>query len=180
MEYLDKHELKERPFLKDVIDEIVEDIQHARLREAVLRLDTFGQTQMVNGRIEVTINSRIAEMPGVKDAAGVAYVSKWHESWHVEHDIEAGTAEAHRLQPLLPGLVANAPGSSCAGGLVWWSRQKLSESSRRRMLPSQQRLLVPIYTGAHHFFASKGLLPTAVNCHLHHGSFCMIQPGKSE
>lgn len=107
--HMDRNGLSERPFLKDVVDDIIEEVQHARLLQGVLPLDTFGQTTVVGGRIEVTINSRIAEMPGVKDAAGVAYVSKWHESWHVEHDMEAGVAEAQRMQQLLPGLDAVMP-----------------------------------------------------------------------
>ena len=98
-QYMEKHELRERPFLKDIVDDLIEEIQGARLREEVLLLDTFGQTELVNGRIEVSINSRIAKMPGVKNAIGVAHVTKWHESFHVDQDMgsERGAPQSQQL-----------------------------------------------------------------------------------
>jgi hypothetical protein len=84
---------------EDVVDELIEDIQEARLITGPLRIDRFAQTELKRGRIVVTINSRIAQIPGVKDAAGVAYVAKWHESIHVEKDMspDAGTSEGEQL-----------------------------------------------------------------------------------
>lgn len=99
----------ERPFLKDVIDDMIEEVQGARLRTDVLPLDTFAQTEAVRGRLEVTVNTRIAEMPGVKDAAGVACVAKWHESIHVDRDLSPQVSRARKYQMGLPGLEDWAP-----------------------------------------------------------------------
>lgn len=85
--YMAQRGLKKRPFLADIIDELIEDIQEARLVEAVLPLDRFAQTERCGGRVVVTINSRIDQIPGVKDAAGVAYEAKWHESLHIDRDM---------------------------------------------------------------------------------------------
>jgi hypothetical protein len=82
--YIETRGLDTRPFLKDIVDELIEEIQEARLIEGVLPLDRFAQTERDRGRVVVTVNSRIAEIPGVKDAAGVAYAAKWHESIHVD------------------------------------------------------------------------------------------------
>ena len=43
-QYMTKHALRERPFLKDVVGALIEEVQGARLLEEVLPLDTFGQT----------------------------------------------------------------------------------------------------------------------------------------
>ena len=107
--YMAMHTLRERPFLKDVIDDLIEEVQGARLREEVLPLDTFGETEAVNGRIEVSINSRIAEMPGVKDAGGVAHVTKWHESYHVEQDMGSGRGATRIHQLGFPGIDSQPP-----------------------------------------------------------------------
>lgn len=108
-QYMAVNRMQERPFLKDVIDDLIEEVQGARLRYEVLPLNTFAQTELANGRIEVSINSRIGEMPGVKDAIGVANVAKWHESIHVARDVEGGISNAQDLQVALPGFGAQRP-----------------------------------------------------------------------
>ncbi|MBI4496681.1 MAG: hypothetical protein HY689_02135 [Chloroflexi bacterium] len=107
--YMDQYQIVERPLLKDVIDDIIRDVQEARLYCAALPLDTFGQTEARRGRIEVTINSRISEMPGVKDAAGVAYRTKWHESIHVTDDVSADSDQAANRPLFLPGFEEDTP-----------------------------------------------------------------------
>jgi hypothetical protein len=92
-EYTIRNGLNARPFLKDVIDDLIEDIQGARLRRGVLPLDRFAQSEIVGGRIEVTINSRIPEMPTVKDIAGVELVSKCHESLHIARDFRQASLD---------------------------------------------------------------------------------------
>ena len=87
-----------RPFLKDIVDELIEDCQDARLVTGILRLDRFAQTELDRGRVVVTINSRIAEIPGVKDAAGVAYAAKWHESIHVDQHMTPPPGALQREQ----------------------------------------------------------------------------------
>jgi hypothetical protein len=97
--YMETHGLNERPFLKEIVDELIEEIQEARLIEGVLPLDRFAQTERDRGRVIVTVNSRIAEIPGVKDAAGVAYAAKWHESIHVDRDMtpSSGASDGQQL-----------------------------------------------------------------------------------
>ena len=99
----------ERPFLKEIIDDFIEEPQGARVLEGVLPRDTFGQTEAVKGKIEVTINNRFAEMSNVKDAYGVAYMTKWHESIHIEHDISPGISEGEPRQLGLPGIEGDIP-----------------------------------------------------------------------
>ena len=108
-QYMEANQLTERPFLKDVIDDLIEEVQQARLREDILPLDTYAQTEVDRGRVMVTINSRIADIPGVKDAAGVAYIGKWHESMHVARDMDVGTAHAERHLTPFPGFEVGAP-----------------------------------------------------------------------
>jgi len=106
---MERNRLKHRPFLKNVIDDLLENVQGVRLREEVLPLDTYAQTEFVAGRVEVSINSRISDVPGVKDPGGVAYVAKWHESIHVEFDTNLDGARQAGDQECLPGLVGEAP-----------------------------------------------------------------------
>jgi hypothetical protein len=87
-DYMVSNGLTVRPFLKDVIDDLIEEVQGARLREEVLPLDRFAQTEMVDGRAIVSVNTRVDHVPGVKDVAGIVYVSKWHESIHVDRDFD--------------------------------------------------------------------------------------------
>jgi hypothetical protein len=85
-EYMAANDLMERPLLKNVIDDLIRETLEAGLIKEVLPLDRFAQTEEVNGRIIVSINSRISAMPEVKDVDGVEYVAKWHEAVHVGRD----------------------------------------------------------------------------------------------
>jgi hypothetical protein len=107
--YLAENGLRERPLLHEIIDDLIEEVQQARLREDVPLLDRFAQSEVVDGRVEVTINSRIGEMSNVKYVDGIIYVAKWHESIHVARDMDVGESERRRLQPFLPGLDAGYP-----------------------------------------------------------------------
>jgi hypothetical protein len=107
--YMDTKGLVERPLLKNVVDELIEEVQGARLRDEVLPLDRFAQTELVRGRAVVSINSRLADIPGVKDAAGVGYVAKWHESVHVERDLGGLGSDGSAAQAMLPGSEAQVP-----------------------------------------------------------------------
>jgi hypothetical protein len=90
--FMRKYGYTERPFLKDVVDDLIEDEDglYARLREEPLPLDRYAQSEVVGGRIVVSINSRVAEMPNVKHADGVVYVGKWHEAVHVDGHLQVG------------------------------------------------------------------------------------------
>jgi hypothetical protein len=103
-EYMASNKLTVRPFLKDVIDDLIEEVQGARLREEVLPLDRFAQTEMVDGRAIVSINTRVDHVPGVKDVAGIVYVSKWHESLHVDRDFndDASDSQMDGARPASP------------------------------------------------------------------------------
>jgi hypothetical protein len=102
--------LNERPFLKDIVDDLIRDIQHARLREDVLPLDRYAQSEVIGGRVEVTVNSRIAEIPGVRYASGTGYVAKWHESIHVSLDLAVVRKNSFsQAQCPLPGFEVEPP-----------------------------------------------------------------------
>ena len=80
-------------------EDIIEDPLGARLMVEPLPLDRFAQSEMVNGRAIITVNSRISEMPKVKDVQGFSYVAQWHEVEHVDRDLgeapdKAGTQMA--------------------------------------------------------------------------------------
>ena len=107
LNYMKERGLGERPFLKDIVDELIEDVQGARLRIEILPLDRFAQTEWVEGRPHVSINSRIGAIPGVKDAAGVAHVAKWHESVHVAESTGSGSENGRTLA--LPGFDNETP-----------------------------------------------------------------------
>jgi hypothetical protein len=47
----------------------------------------FAQTQWLDGRPVVTINTLTRDMKGVTDAEGVENVGKWHEAIHVVRDM---------------------------------------------------------------------------------------------
>ena len=96
-----------RPLLKEIIDEVLEDILGVRLREEILPLDRFAQTERVEGRLEVSVNSRIGEMAKVKNVAGVTYAAKWHEAVHVVKDFAVETSNDG--QPSLPLFSVEPP-----------------------------------------------------------------------
>ena len=49
----------------------------------------FAQTTWDDDRALVTVNSRMREIAGVKDAEGVENVAIWHEIMHVQRDLPA-------------------------------------------------------------------------------------------
>jgi hypothetical protein len=55
-QYLQGHRLRTRPLLREVVDDLIEEVQQARLRVDVLPLDRFAQTERVGDRIEVTMD----------------------------------------------------------------------------------------------------------------------------
>ncbi len=67
--------------------ELVTDILGYGLAYLPLLLTTFGETTWESGRPQITMNSRTAEIPGVKDAEGVINVGIWHEIVHTDRDI---------------------------------------------------------------------------------------------
>src|SRR5436190_15084923 len=83
--------LHERPLIKDVIEDLVQDVQGARLRDDVLPLDRYAQSEIVNGRPVVTVNARIADMSNVRDPAGVRRVAIGHEAVHVDQHLNPST-----------------------------------------------------------------------------------------
>ena len=93
-DFMEIEGLRERPLMKHVIEDLVQDVQGARLRDDVLPLDRFAQSELLNGRIVVTVNKRIADMPGVKDPAGVRIVAIGHEAVHVDRHLDPRPANA--------------------------------------------------------------------------------------
>ncbi len=87
-QYMVFYGLTERPPLKSIYRELLSEIQGARLIYAPLPMDRYAQTEVVNGRTEITINTLIGRMPGIKDHHGVEHVAGWHESFHVAVDVE--------------------------------------------------------------------------------------------
>ena len=82
-------------------DEVITDILGAELRFDPLPANVFAHTEWVRGRPRVTINSRTADIRGVRDAEGVQNVAKWHEIIHLVDDAEVVRTD---LQGLLPGF----------------------------------------------------------------------------
>jgi hypothetical protein len=107
-DFINTEGLDERPLIKEVIEDLVQDVQGARLRDEVLPLDRFAQSEIVNGRPLVTINKRIAEMPRVKDPAGVRVVAIGHEAVHVDQHLHPA-ADAVGQQLIFSGLDLEAP-----------------------------------------------------------------------
>lgn len=87
--YMMRHSLCTRPFLRDVVDELLEDELGTRVLIAPLPLDRHAQTELVRGKPVITLNSRTAEIWRVTDAAGELYLDRWHEGTHVARDLPA-------------------------------------------------------------------------------------------
>jgi hypothetical protein len=100
--YMAERGMRERPMLRDIIDDLLTEVQGVRLLEEVLPMDTYAQTEAVGGRILVSINQRIGEMEWVKDSAGVASLAKWHESIHVVKDVQPSSPLVRQLPMALP------------------------------------------------------------------------------
>jgi len=70
-----------------IVDELLTDFLGATLRFDPLSLQVYAQTEWKDGRPVVTVNSLTEQIPGVKDAAGVQNVAKFHEVVHVDRDL---------------------------------------------------------------------------------------------
>jgi hypothetical protein len=86
--YMVFYGLAQRPMLKDVFRQLIGEIQDVRILDGPLPMDRFAQTEAGDGRPEITINSLIGRMRGVKDSHGVGHVAAWHESIHIPVDVE--------------------------------------------------------------------------------------------
>jgi hypothetical protein len=106
-QFMRKEGLRERPFLKDVVDDLIEELLDARLIWDALPLDRFAQSELINGRPEITISTRISEMPRVKDVRGIEFVAKIHEIVHVV--LKHLEPPEPSLQSSLFPTVTNAP-----------------------------------------------------------------------
>jgi hypothetical protein len=80
-----------------IIDELLTDYLKAALQFDPLPLDRYGETRLEDGKAVVTINSRLGDIEGVKDAQGVENVAKWHEAMHVIRDLDTLVAPASRM-----------------------------------------------------------------------------------
>lgn len=107
--YMAEYGLTQRPFVKDVIESLLADVQQARIIYGALELDTFAQTERVGHRPEITVNTRIHEMENVNDAALIVPVALFHESVHIDVDFVAEPRNLADSQPTLPGLGAELP-----------------------------------------------------------------------
>ena len=70
-----------------IVDELLTDFLGATLCFDPLALQVYAQTEWKDGRPLVTVNSLTEQIPGVKDAAGVQNVAKFHEVVHVDRDL---------------------------------------------------------------------------------------------
>jgi hypothetical protein len=87
-EYIALYRPTERPPVHMVYEELIGEFQGARIIDGPLRMDRFAQTEVVRGRPEITLNSLIDRMRGVKDVHGVRHVAAWHEGIHIRADVE--------------------------------------------------------------------------------------------
>ena len=111
-------------------DEIITDILGAELRFDPLPTNVFAQTEWVRGRPRVTINSRTADIRGVRDADGVQNVGKWHEVIHITDDLDtlrAGVSAALPGFEVSPRIVCyrsgDAKGSPEAAAREFWAEE---------------------------------------------------------
>jgi hypothetical protein len=112
-EYQRKYGLQSPPPPALIIDELLTDSLNVDLRFDPLPTDVYAQTEWINGRAVVTVNTLSGHIPGVKDAAGVDNVGKWHEAIHIVRDLHVvRTVPA----PMLPGFEA-PPTVTCHRGL---------------------------------------------------------------
>ena len=84
-----------------IVDELMTDILGVRLRYDPLPISVYAETTWEDQGPVVTINTRTADIPNVKDSYGVQNVGKWHELVHVVKDVEV---LRERPQEALPGF----------------------------------------------------------------------------
>jgi hypothetical protein len=87
-QYMLFYGLTQRPMLKNVFRQLIGEIQDVRIIDGPLPMDRFAQTELVRDRPEITINSLIGRMSGVKDSRGIGHVAAWHERMHIPVDVE--------------------------------------------------------------------------------------------
>lgn len=97
-----------------IVDELIRDFLNARLHFDPLPLDRYAETGWEDGEAVVVVNSLTALIPGVKDAAGVQNVAKWHESMHVVRDLHVVRSGD---QATFPGMLP-APSIRCPRDLT--------------------------------------------------------------
>src|SRR4051794_18813229 len=85
-EYCQRYDLSSAPPPAKVVDELLTDFLGCRLDYRPLSLSVFAQTEWTKEEIIVTVNSKTAAIPGVRDVKGVENVAKWHECVHVTTD----------------------------------------------------------------------------------------------
>jgi hypothetical protein len=107
VQHMAEYGLTERPPIQNVYRDLIGEIQRARIIDAPLPMDRYAQTELDRkGRAEITLNSLIGRMPGVKDEHGIAHVGAWHESIHILVDVE------RREIPPLTDLTSGLEGST--------------------------------------------------------------------
>ena len=65
-----------------------------------MELSIFAETEWLANETIVRVSSRTREMPGVKDAAGVEAVAKWHEGVHIVSDAPTAQGQQQLLLDL--------------------------------------------------------------------------------
>lgn len=85
--YREKYGIETLPAPAFIVDELITDFLSAKLRFDPLPEDRYAQTELIDGRLTVTVNKLTADIPGVVDAEGVQNVAKFHESVHVVRDV---------------------------------------------------------------------------------------------
>lgn len=86
-----------------IIDELLVDFLGVDLRYDPLNENVFAQTEWIDGRPVVTVNSLTGSIPGVGDEIGVQNVGKWHEAIHIVRDLDVIRSGA---SVALPGFEA--------------------------------------------------------------------------
>lgn len=86
--YREEYGLVDLPAPAFIVDELITDFLSARLRFDPLPVDRYAQTELVDGRLTITVNKLTADIPGVVDVEGVQNVAKFHESIHVVRDAD--------------------------------------------------------------------------------------------
>ena len=124
--------------------ELLTDFLGARLAYDALPLTVFAKTAWDEDRALVTVNSRLGEIPGVKDAEGVENVAIWHEIMHERRDLPA---LRRGPQTAVPGMGPSDP-IACyrdprAGGLrgAALRREVFAEEAGRAAAVSWPHLL---------------------------------------